>query len=715
MPPRLITGITLLFWGGLTGHALLGLLAALLTEGKSWISLQWKFSQTTYVRAWHYSILCGALIAIIAWLNGTKVREIHFLFVWAPLIFLPIELAMRYGEKSTIPLSTFSFFTKKQSQKNQPSGYIPQARQINTGYPYIALTLLATTIGAHDEMKHFIGLALIIGTLLLFNAKKHGLRPFALGLSLVAILVLAFAGHWGLILLNNWYYHQLGGSQPGGRHISSNEMRTSIGQLGQLKLSSEIFWRMQVNQEIPPHLLRVSTYNQYSRGIWKYRPKRQGETSLLSDNRDAQGYIMASQITDHTTRTSNTQSDILLFDASLTSANFSSSPDLLIVGKIDAKIKENPIPIPDRTLAIGGISNLGPEASIESNTAGTVRLVNPMFNVIEYRIWRNHKNPISPTDTHFNSLDLQIPEKEKLALKRVGHSLGLDNPSLSTREKIKRLRSFFLHQCSYSTYLTIPQLSRDQRLTAIGNFLEVTRRGHCEYFATATTLLLRQAGIPARYCVGFSVQEYDIKQKEWVMRGKHAHAWCRVWISDDPTNTHQKGHWEDLDLTPPSWTSMENISSLSWQQKILDWWLRLREDFSIWRTHQNNKSRVTTIFFTLLACLSFWILWKLWQSHTFKKTPRRRGYTKPKDSPVTPLHKLESRLTKHLGPRPVGTSLVSWFTNLSHHHPEWKNNIEQIAKLHNTMRFDPNGISDEEKLELSKLCQDLTQKLKSIK
>ena len=35
--------------------------------------------------------------------------------------------------------------------------------------------------------------------------------------------------------------------------------------------------------------------------------------------------------------------------------------------------------------------------------------------------------------------------------------------------------------------------------TPLADFLLRTRSGHCEYYATATVLLLRAAGIPARY------------------------------------------------------------------------------------------------------------------------------------------------------------------------------------------------------------------------
>ena len=43
--------------------------------------------------------------------------------------------------------------------------------------------------------------------------------------------------------------------------------------------------------------------------------------------------------------------------------------------------------------------------------------------------------------------------------------------------------------------------------TKVAEFLLKTRAGHCEHFATATTMLLRAAGVPTRYAVGYSVQE----------------------------------------------------------------------------------------------------------------------------------------------------------------------------------------------------------------
>ena len=70
------------------------------------------------------------------------------------------------------------------------------------------------------------------------------------------------------------------------------------------------------------------------------------------------------------------------------------------------------------------------------------------------------------------------------------------------------------------------------------------RAGHCEYFAASTTLLLRAAGIPARYATGFAVMEYSPLEAAFVVRARHAHAWSRAWNGE---------RWVDLDTTPPSW------------------------------------------------------------------------------------------------------------------------------------------------------------------
>jgi hypothetical protein len=75
----------------------------------------------------------------------------------------------------------------------------------------------------------------------------------------------------------------------------------------------------------------------------------------------------------------------------------------------------------------------------------------------------------------------------------------------------------------------------------LANFLFVRRAGHCEYFATAMTIMLRTLGIPARYVTGFSPGEFNDVADDYIIRASDAHAWVEVyfpgngWLTFDPT------------------------------------------------------------------------------------------------------------------------------------------------------------------------------------
>jgi protein-glutamine gamma-glutamyltransferase len=72
-------------------------------------------------------------------------------------------------------------------------------------------------------------------------------------------------------------------------------------------------------------------------------------------------------------------------------------------------------------------------------------------------------------------------------------------------------------------------------------FLFERRAGHCEYFAAAMTVMLRDLGIPARYVGGFLPGEYNDLGGDYIVRASDAHAWVEAyfpgygWITFDPT------------------------------------------------------------------------------------------------------------------------------------------------------------------------------------
>lgn len=86
-------------------------------------------------------------------------------------------------------------------------------------------------------------------------------------------------------------------------------------------------------------------------------------------------------------------------------------------------------------------------------------------------------------------------------------------------------------------------------------FLSGAAGGHCEYFATALSLMLRSQGIPSRLVTGYLASEWDPKQRVLTVRAKHAHAWVEVY---DPLGT-----WYTVDPSPAG-VADDAEATLSW-------------------------------------------------------------------------------------------------------------------------------------------------------
>lgn len=74
-------------------------------------------------------------------------------------------------------------------------------------------------------------------------------------------------------------------------------------------------------------------------------------------------------------------------------------------------------------------------------------------------------------------------------------------------------------------------------------FLYDVKRGHCEYFAGAMTLMCRSLGIPARMVVGYRSDEFNAVGHFYTIRQSQAHAWVEVltnrgWETFDPTSSN---------------------------------------------------------------------------------------------------------------------------------------------------------------------------------
>jgi hypothetical protein len=86
----------------------------------------------------------------------------------------------------------------------------------------------------------------------------------------------------------------------------------------------------------------------------------------------------------------------------------------------------------------------------------------------------------------------------------------------------------------------------------LGNFLFVTRRGYCEYFASAMAVMLRTLGIPSRVATGFQSGYFNEVSGMYVLRASDAHVWVeawferRGWVTFDPTPSAAGAHNDGL-------------------------------------------------------------------------------------------------------------------------------------------------------------------------
>jgi transglutaminase-like putative cysteine protease len=82
------------------------------------------------------------------------------------------------------------------------------------------------------------------------------------------------------------------------------------------------------------------------------------------------------------------------------------------------------------------------------------------------------------------------------------------------------------HDGGFSYTLLPAPLGRD----AIDDFLFNTREGFCEHYASAFTVLMRAAGIPARVVTGFQGGFWNKLGQYLLVRNADAHAWSEVWL-----------------------------------------------------------------------------------------------------------------------------------------------------------------------------------------
>jgi transglutaminase-like putative cysteine protease len=114
---------------------------------------------------------------------------------------------------------------------------------------------------------------------------------------------------------------------------------------------------------------------------------------------------------------------------------------------------------------------------------------------------------------------------------------GIEEDNEEIARKIER---HLQDEFSYTLDLTDSKKAFEGKDPVVA-FLNDVKKGHCEYFASAMTLMCQSLNIPARMVVGFKCDEYNPVGGYYVVRQAHAHSWVEVltargWVQFDPTS-----------------------------------------------------------------------------------------------------------------------------------------------------------------------------------
>ena len=655
----------------MTGRPLLGLMLALLVEARHWTALRWDFGEREFSRAWQLTTVAVLLATVLIWLDGNRYTALPNMLTWLPPLLVPMQFVQGYGLREAMPTSVFSFLARRRHERNLRLGLPEEITEFNFGNIYFVCVLIAATLGNNAYSWTFLpGMIILCGWMLVH---RNQTRPWLLLPVLALAGAMALLGEKAIERAEEWIGTA---TARGPSRFDPKITRTHIGWSGTVTQSPEIEWRLRlVHGKTVPRLLRKASYQQFLGTNWTNTRSTDEDFEPL-ESRPVSGI------------------DYDLLQPSELNTEFRNLPAFELRG---SAFEESPLPLPGDAAAVSAFAHDG----LERDPYGTVRIY-PQHSVINGLVfWKGGTNP---EEAPVLPDDLRLPNAEVRAgvLQEIVDDLRLEElPDL--RSKLSALQAWFGREFRYSRRLTISRGNYEtNKPTAIDQFLTEVRAGHCEYFATSAALILRTAGIPARYATGFAVAEKDAKRNEYIFRGTHGHAWCRVW---DNANLQ----WVDFDATPPDWFG--NATPRPTRAQVFnDWLQRLREDFFVWRNQPGNRIAVSLSMSLVGAALAAFVFFRLWRS---RRRIESRSVVESYAGTIvrTPLHELEARAVKLLGHRAPGESFAHWLGRLRPLLPD-DESLDEAIQLHQRMRFDPHPAPDDHLPRLRRLVNQLDGRIR---
>ena len=643
--PFLVAAV-LAFWGWQSGHLIVGLALGIVLEAPRYLKLRLELGVVEHSRIADLSTVGFVALVVLLAANRGISHGILEAFIWAPAALAPIMLAQLLTESGRVPLSALFRYMRKLRRQNPEIKDPP----VDVSPVYVAVVVIAAGVANVRGPEYYAGV--VLATAWALYAVRPGHSSIAAWMLMLAAATGAgYAGQLGLAQLRAQIESWAIDFNMRGLDADPYRSVTEIGSIGRLKQYDAILMRVYIAESdverVKPHfqLLHRSSYNTYSGSSWLARESAMQTVESETDNTT---WILAP----------------------------TAQPAAWSV-RIAARIDNGKalLPLPAETTRITGMTAV----SMRRNSLGSVH-VDVGADWLEYRA---EGAAGVETDSPPAAPDSILPSTERVVFERVAAELGLrDVPAEEAVRRIERHLGTF----KYSLY-------RERRApegeTALGDFMTRTRSGHCEYFGAATALLLRAAGIPARYATGYAVEEHSGLEDAYVVRSRHAHAWTRAWVG---------GRWIDVDTTPPDWVAEEANQAPFWQGLAdLARWAGFR-----WTMREEFKAG--DAWYGVLVVLALILGWRMFGGRRVvrKSAAAASAARRPYPGEDSEFYAVEKSLTA----RAPGETQAAWVKRISSDVPlQDLDKLRAALQLHQRYRFDPAGLAATERNRLRELCR----------
>ena len=652
--PPFLLAMALLFWGWQTDQIILAIPLALTLEGSRFLPTRFELSPLEFNRVWNLCLLAFVILIVTIYVSKKGLGSIYIILQWIPLVLSPMMAAQLYSIEGKVPTVSFKIFYRG----NEAGKDGPAIKRVNLLYPYLAVCIFAASAAGDPNNWFYWGMCLLCAWAF-WGVRSKRFSGITWSASLALIVLLGFWGGQGLFQLRNYIDSQVIDWLTKRFQSEQNpfKTRTAIGEIVELKMDDTILYHVDYEKgRLKKILLPQATYNVYKDSAWYASRSKFIELASASETQ----WVFEGN-----------------FDA-----------EKIIRVSMDLHKGRGLLLAPNQALRLDNL----PVLYLATNSLGTLRAEKgPEF--LEYQVALH--NAVSRNSAPSEN-DLRVPEELQPVLQKIADDLKLADKSPDGI--LKTVDQYFENRFSYTLNLT----RGETNIPPLVDFLTRTRKGHCEYFATAAVLLLRQAGIPARYTFGYSAHEYNWLQENLVVRSRDAHAWAIAYVN---------GRWQNFDTTPPIWVDQQadNASAL---EVIADVWSQMGFLLSHFRWGMEDESYKKYLVWLLIPPILF-LVWRI-----YSRTRRVQQAAGTGESPSAALyrgltsdfHLIESRLNQLGFTREEWETYSRWLRRIHREHPEAPiNGLAEAIALHSRQRFDPQGLTSEEDARLKTEIQSWLQ------